>query len=543
MMARRCRRPRAPVRMIRSLLWPLAIAAAALLPVAAKAASGLEKISHVIVLYLENRSFDNLFGDFPGANGLSKARSTVQRDRQNVPYASLPPAAGPFDVDGNPAAVRAITMGTLPNAPFAIDRLNPAATIGVVTRGLVHQFYTNRAQIHGGANDRFALFSDARGFAMGYYSAAAMERTNLWKAARRGVLFDNFFQGAFGGSFLNHIWFVCACAPVWPRPPASQRSIIDEEGNPIAERRVTATVDGNYAVKTVQSVFLNNGRQGENLLPAQTAITIGDLLTQRGIDWAWYAEGWDLVIDRQRTPEQDAALQAMRFSYHHQPFAYFERFNPATANGRAERRKHLRDGRDLEADIRSGYLPSVSFYKPANVNTEHPGESSVSAGDEVIGRMIELLESSSIRDSYALIVTFDENGGFFDHVAPPAGPAAGHRADFFGPGSRVPAILVSPYVRPGTIDPTELETTSIAKFLAERFQLGPLPSARFHAVQSFAGVFDFALPQTKSERTGKERLGGKASDEQRVDDCRVPAELRGSKPRSADCGNGMSSRP
>jgi hypothetical protein len=85
-----------------------------------------------------------------------------------------------------------------------------------------------------------------------------------------------------------------------------------------------------------------------------------------------------------------------------------------------------------------------------------------------------------------------------------------------------------------------LETTSILKFLAERFQLGPLPSSRFQAVQSFAGVFDFTVTRAAPVRTGKERLGGKASDEQRVDDCNVPIELRGSKPRPSDCGNGES---
>ena len=456
-----------------------------------KAQSGLEKISHVIVLYLENRSFDNLLGEFPGANGLSKAQSTLQRDRNGMPYVVLPPAAGPFDVAGNTPAVRAIKMGELPNAPFAIDRMDPAATIDVVSRGLAHLFYTNRAQIHGGANDRFALLSDAHGFSMGHYSAAAMERSNLWKAARIGVLFDNFFQGAFGGSFLNHIWFVCACAPVWPHPPASQRSTLDADGVPIEERRVTAAADGDYAVNTIQSVFLNDGRQGENLLPAQIPVTIGDRLSQRGIDWAWYSEGWDLAVNQERTPEQDAQLTAMRFAYHHQPFAYFERFDPSTAQGRAERRKHLRDGRDLEVDIRTGQLPPVAVYKPADINTEHPGESSVAAGDAVIGKILELLDASSIRNSYALIITYDEFGGFFDHVAPPAGPAVGNRANFFGPGTRIPAILVSPYARRGTIDSTELETTSILKFIAERFQLDPLPSSRFHAVKSFAGAFDF----------------------------------------------------
>ena len=469
----------------------LAFAAASLAPERRTQAAELQDISHIIILYLENHSFDNLLGQYPGADGLAKARSTVQRDRDGAPYRVLPPPAGPFDVEGNPPAVRDIAIGELPNAPFAIDGVNPAATIDVVTRGLTHLFYTNRAQIHGGANDRFALLSDARGFSMGYYSAAAMEQTNLWKAARAGVLFDNFFQGAFGGSFLNHIWLVCACPPLWLHPPANQRSVLDAQGIPIDERRVTTAQDGDYAVNTTFSVFLNDGRQGADLLPAQTAVTIGDRLTERGIDWAWYSEGWDLAIDLDRTPAQNARFEAMRFAYHHQPFAYFQRFDPSIAGGRAERRKHLRDGRDLELDIRSGQLPPVVFYKPADIDSEHPGLGSVAAGDAVIGRVMDMLARSPMRNSYALIITYDEFGGFFDHVAPPAGAAAGDRADFFGPGTRVPAILVSPYAKRGTIDSTELETTSILKLIAERFQLDPLPSARFRAVKSLIGAFDF----------------------------------------------------
>ena len=457
----------------------------------AEASSRLNQISHIVVLYLENRSFDNLLGAYPGANGLANAgQSTLQRDRSGVPYQGLPKAEGPFDVPGNPPEVRAITLGELPNRPFAIDLVNPNVTIRTVTRGLTHLFYTNRAQINGGANDRFALLSDAGGMSMGHYSAEAMEQTNLWKAARSGVLFDNFFQGAFGGSFLAHMWLICACAPAWPNPPEDQRSILDSAEVPVEERRVTAAPDGDYAVNTTQSVFLNDGRQGHNLLPPQSSTTIGDRLSEKGVDWAWYSEGWNLVTDQQRTPAQDEELRAMEFAYHHQPFAYFRRFDPSTVKGRAERRIHLRDARDLEVDIRSGQLPPVAFYKPADINSEHPGLGSVGAGDAVIGRLMEMLDHSPFRNSYALIITYDEFGGFFDHVPPPAGHGAGDRADFFGPGTRIPAILVSPLVRPGRIDSKEYETTSIARLIAERFDLDPLPSPRFHAVRSPAEAID-----------------------------------------------------
>ena len=481
-------------RMMWMRIAAVVIAAGAALPrAAAEAASGLNRISHIVVLYLENHSYDNLLGAFPGANGLAQAgHATLQRDRDGVPYQVLPEAKGPFDVHGNPADLRAITLGPLPNRPFAIDGADPRVSIATTTRGLTHLFYTNRAQIHGGANDWFALLSDAGGLTMGHYSAAAMGETNLWRAARSGVLFDNFFQGAFGGSFLNHMWFVCACGPLWPHPPEDQRSVLDAQGLPLKDERVTTAADGDYAVNTTQSVFLNDGRQGRNLLPAQSAVTIGDRLSERGIDWTWYSEGWDLAIDQARTPEEEQRFRAMLFAYHHQPFAYFQRFDPSTARGRAERRIHLRDARDLEVDIRSGQLPPVAFYKPADLYSEHPGLGSVAAGDAVIGRVMAMLENSPIRDSYALIITYDENGGFFDHVAPPAGPAAGARADFFGPGTRIPAILVSPLVRRGTVDSTEYETTSILKFIAERFGLDPLPSPRFHAVKSLGDAFNFA---------------------------------------------------
>jgi phospholipase C len=96
-----------------------------------------------------------------------------------------------------------------------------------------------------------------------------------------------------------------------------------------------------------------------------------------------------------------------------------------------------------------------------------------------------------MKDSFAVVITYDENGGLWDHVAPPHGREAGARADFFGPGSRIPTIVASPLARKGQVDHTEYETTSILKLIAERHRLAPLPSARFGAVESLAKAFDF----------------------------------------------------
>jgi acid phosphatase len=477
----------------------LAIALAfaiACVPTGARAADGLERISHILVVYLENRSFDNLFGEFPGANGLSTpGAAVIQRDRDDKPYDPLPAPDGPFKVHNfeNPESVQKLTLEGLDNRPFAIDGVHPGVTVATFTRDLVHRFYTHRSQIHGGANDRFVAYSDAKGLAMGHYSKAGMEGTTLWRLAKDNVLLDNFFQGAFGGSFLNHIWFVCGCAPVWPQAPAGQRSELDAAGNPVSQQkdaRVTAVADGDYAVNTTQSVFLNDGRQGANLLPPQRAATIGDRLTDKGIDWAWYSGGWNLAITPNRKPQEEAMLtDVVRFQWHHQPLAYFARFDPATQHGRGERRQHLRDASDLDSDIRTGQLPPVAFYKPSGILNQHPGYSGILESDGELRRIVTMMNESPMKGSYAIVVTYDEFGGFFDHVAPPAGAAAGGRADFFGPGSRIPTLVISPFVKHGTIDSTSYDTTSILKLIADRFALDPLPSPRFQAVESLARLF------------------------------------------------------
>src|SRR5829696_8447175 len=192
----------------------------------------LDRLSHILVIYMENRSFDNIFGEFPGANGIGQAgESAVQRDRDDKRYEELPVVKGPFHVRANPDELyNAPDIADLPNRPFPIVGMRPGVTPATHTRDLIHAFYTNRSQIHGGKNDYFALFSNAGGLAMGYYGAKDMKDTNLWKLAERGTLFDNFFMGTFGGSFLNHIWLICACIPSWPDPPKSQRSQVDAEG-------------------------------------------------------------------------------------------------------------------------------------------------------------------------------------------------------------------------------------------------------------------------------------------------------------------------
>ena len=171
------------------------------------------------------------------------------------------------------------------------------------------------------------------------------------------------------------------------------------------------------------------------------------------------------------------------FQPHHQPFNYFSRFDPTTSSGQAERAAHLKDYTDLVSDISKGVLPPVVFYKPQGNLNQHPGYTDVMSGDAHIADLIAKLQASPQWKHMAIVVTYDENGGFFDHVAPPKG-------DRWGPGTRVPAVVISPYARKGYVDHTYFDTTSILKLVTKRFSLEPLPGVRASA-GDLTSAFDF----------------------------------------------------
>jgi acid phosphatase len=122
-------------------------------------------------------------------------------------------------------------------------------------------------------------------------------------------------------------------------------------------------------------------------------------------------------------------------------------------------------------DVEKGRLPSVSFYKPQGDLNMHAGYSDVDAGDRHIACTVDALRKGPQWSRMLIVVTFDENGGWWDHVSPPMG-------DRWGPGSRVPALIVSPHARKGEVDHTMYDTGSIARFLIRRFGLDSLPGLR-----------------------------------------------------------------
>ena len=468
-------------------------------------------VRNIVVIFAENRSFNNLFADFPGVQAPLKdvpPERYLQRDRDGRILNTLPKIWGGLIKEEQIVNHQTYRIGEddltgLPNRPFALK--TPAGDPlpqGVVTRDLVHAFYNNQLQINGGKNDGFVAWGDSGALVMGHYGDNNVN-LRLWRIAQDHTLCDNFFMGAFGGSFLNHQYLVACTPPYYPdaaNSPAKNRIARFSDGDPLGIRLQpvpdlpasamdgparfgpsTLTPDGR-AVNTMHPPYAPTQTRDEKnpdygdpgnsgTLPPQVHATIGDRLSDKGIDWAWYSGGWELALAR--TPNQTADFPVRpNFQDHHQPFNFFKRFAPGTP----DRARHLRDGGTDEtprtnkflADIRDGRLPPVAFYKPQGNLNMHAGYSDVDSGDRHIATLIDALKSGPQWQNMVAIVTFDENGGWWDHVPPPKG-------DRWGPGTRIPAIVVSPFARKGQVDHTVYDTGSIARLIIRRFGLETLP--------------------------------------------------------------------
>ncbi len=444
----------------------------------------LKKIEHFVIIYGENRSFDNLYGYFEGAEGLRNASYPPQVGLDGKPLTVLPRVWGAKH--GQPYYLDPRFPDNLPNKPYRIDEAPVNLDLATITPDLVHKFYQNQMQINGGRNDRFAAISDAGALSMGHYDGS---RLPMWKIAKEFTLADHFFMAAFGGSYLNHQWLICACTPVFPDAPASIRinlgpnnELVLLENDPSKGPPVfsdgNVTADG-YAVNTMQPPYQPSGAKpqadnpqlavaGPTTLPPQTQKTIGDALTEGRVTWKWYSKGWnETVKDRRHVYDEEGPVN---FHPHHQPFNYYANYAP----GKPARAEHLKDYNDLLADLAKGKLPKVSFYKPNGKLNEHSGYANVMDGDQHIAELVGKLRKSKQWSKMAIIVTYDENGGIWDHVPPPTG-------DRFGPGNRIPAIIISPYAKKNHVEHTPYDTTSILKMLTKRFNLNPLQGIRPNA--------------------------------------------------------------
>lgn len=538
-------------------------------------AASIEAFKHIVVIYQENHSFDNLYGlwgdvgGFP-INGLPQAdlaHTTQVRQDNLTPYLCLlqndvnltsPPLPGTcVDNTTTPPIVSAFT-----NQPFKIDDYiaatdttcpPPGASFpngvpkgsglpGGCTRDIVHRFYNEQYQINGGKQNRYVTGSDAAGLSMGYYDTKKLPiYTYLHsQGAPNYVISDSFFQGAFGGSFLNHQWLIAAATPVFIGAPNDAgtndlHSVVDANGMPTntplytsplgaaaKDASLTAScspppgrpatpegiVCGDYAVNTTQPFYwpYSPGTADARRLPPLTNPTIGDRLSAAGVDWAWYSGGWSnangdigapgwtngtgpaCTDPNANTTTPFPRCPDKLFQYHHQAFNYFANYAP----GKTARTAHLRDEAEFIQAAKNGTLKPVSFIKPIGEENEHPGYTGEPGGSNHLVNLIKAVVDGPNGNDTLIIVTYDEFGGSWDHVPPPPfnrsedgshGPQFGRDNaqanrvaphDVWGPGTRVPTLLVSTKFHRSDVDHADHDTTSILRLIEERYRLAPL---------------------------------------------------------------------
>jgi phospholipase C len=547
----------------------VAVAASAVLtatvaaPARADAHDSPSSIKHIVVIYEDNHSFDNLFGGWEGVNGFPAAYwsgHVIQRAADGSVLPCLPQndvnlASPPLPVTCHGTATGVTVDSAFTNRPFVIDRYikpedatcpapgvfaahgvlkdSPGALPGGCTEDLVHRFYQEQYQIHGGRQDRYVTGSDALGLAMGRYDTRQLPIYKYLhgKNAPNYVIADHFFQGAFGGSYLNHQWLIAATVPVWPGAvadggPNDLHSIVGADGSPanyplhpstgLKDAALTqaanpdgscavpagaptpppGTLCGDYTVNTIQPFYqpYAPGTPDTRRVPPLTNPTIGDELSARHIDWAWYSGGWDNANGNVGGPgwtngtggtcaDPNTLSTAVfpncpdkLFQFHHQPFNYYASLAPGTA----ARAAHLRDEEEFLNAAKAGRLKPVSFVKPLGAENEHPGYASEHAGSSHLVDLIKAIRSGPDGKNTAIIVTYDEFGGQWDHVSPPTAPGI---SDRFGPGTRIPALIISPALsRRFSVDRASYDTTSIIATIEHRYGLAPL-SPRAAAVR------------------------------------------------------------
>jgi acid phosphatase len=548
-----------------SAVLATALIALVAVPAAATAASRkpMKRVKHIVVVYEENHSFDNLYGGWPKVRGLrtADAAHTTQVDQTGAAYQCLrqndvnlasPPLSatcanttggvfashfpnGHFRIDDYipPEATTCPPPGT--NAPNGV--FNGSGLPGGCTRDLVHRYYQEQYQMNDGAQNRYMSGSDAIGLTMGTYRTRSLPIYRYLHSKRhpRYVIADRFFQAAFGGSFLNHQWLVAAATPVFYNAPVDggpndQHSLVDSNGMPTSYPLYTATgpvkdnaltqacpapggvTCGDFAVNTIQPTYqpYAPGTADARRLPPQRGATIGDRLSAKHVDWAWYSGGWSNADGDVGAPgwtngntaaegctDPDTATGAVwpncpdkLFQYHHQPLNYFATFAPGTAM----RRDHLRDEQEFMGLAKSSKnrcrLKPVSLIKPIGAENEHPGYASEHQGSDHLVTLLKQVRRSRCARSTMVVVTYDEFGGQWDHVPPPGqGATTPGPHDAMGPGTRIPALVLAPGLKHKfAVDHKSHDTTSIMATIEHRFRLKAV-GPRDGSVKDLSSVF------------------------------------------------------
>jgi phospholipase C len=368
------------------------------------------EISHLIVVIMQNHSFDHLFETFPGANG-AKA--------------------------GDPGYSQADASGTLVSPTLLTSLASADQTVDPA-----HDNAHYTADYDGGAMDGYAKTEGA--YSMQYYDKTSSGTTKdgktfsmatIWDYAQQYALADNFFASAMYSEPANMLYLV------------------------------SATVHDPFTAGKLPAYDKCDANQvGGKIAPALTETTVGDQMNAAKISWTWYQGGYSTSVDG----------TCVNYVPQENPFQYFTSTQYST---------NLQDFNlaTFQTTLTNGSLPSVSFITPPPGSSMHPGSGDVSNGIEWLDGLVNLVKNSPEWPSTAIVLLWDESGGWYDHVPPP------QLANSVGLGARVPVIVISPFAKAGTISHTQMDFVSVLRFIQWNWALGTFTDAAQAAREQQSG--------------------------------------------------------
>ncbi len=369
-------------------------------------------IKHVVFIIKENRTFDNLFGRFPGADG-----ATTGLDQGRVRPLTQSPDRLPEDIK--------------------------------------HCYKCALQAWNEGKMDGFATVSEA-GDLYAYTQYLQEDLPNYWHWAGEYVLGDNFFASAQGPSFPNHLYTIAAQSGGTHDNPTQDLDLLRER------HRRTGLFKA-WGCDSIEEAYIAvEDREGviKNVPPCFDFLTEGDLLTGAGIPWTYYSA----------TNMQNGYLWSAYDAVRH------IRENPKVWQS------HIFPVDDFVEHVEAGILAPVTWVTPRFELSDHP-EYSFCHGENWTTEIVNALMDSPMWKNTAIYITWDDYGGFYDHVPPP-------QVDDFGFGIRVPLLIISPYAKRGYVTSEIGEFSSVLRFMEDNWGLSQL-TQRDEDATPLISAFDF----------------------------------------------------
>lgn len=440
-------------------------------------------IKHVVVIFQENRSFDSYFGTYPFAE--NKHGETPFHAKKNTP-----------DVNGLSKPLRLINKNQV--QPF---RIPPSGASNTCNPD--HKYTTLQKACDSGLMDNFV---ETTGLAcvpptmvMGYYDGNTV--TALWNYAQHFAMSDNFHTTTIAASTVGAVNLISG-----QTHGAIPDTLVEGSTPIVVQGTLINDIDPTYddCSKTADTVAL-------------TGINIGNLLNKKHITWGWFQGGFSDCTSAHVGPANAVVID---YVPHHNPFQYYastsnpKHLPPSSPSkiGKTDQANHLYDLSDFWTAIKHGNMPSVSFLKAAAYQNGHGGNSDPFLEQEFLVKTINKLQKLPQWKNMAIIIAYDDSGGWYDHEMPPIVNQSQTFADaLVAPGSagtetplggyqgrpgygfRVPFLLISPWAKSNFVDNTLTDQTSILSFIEYNWKLGRIGDFSFDKYAApLSNMFDFS---------------------------------------------------